>query len=477
MSDGIGWGRCGMRAVLLLTATLALASPAGAQTPAPRVWVAPLRTDGAPGAGLLSEKFDEASRKQLGDSRKVELVGSGRAVKVAAGDADPRVAQAETLRSAGKDAFAAGKTQQALEQLRAALQLYEEGIASVNRVDAIADTLVWLAAASQALEYDADARDFARRAVAIEPEVAAPERYPEAAAALLEDAREKQKKKKGGDLKVTTVPPGATVRVDGVEKGTSPVTIKDLPRGEHYVQASHGEAGIAGERVRVKGGKAETVELKLSTEVGPPAAEPPDPAHVANLVALSKAGDVGPKFRESAEAVAEKTRARYVVAGHIATRGNSFVLRPLVYGVEEKQVAALDELAFSPDLASVFVQAANFARAVEAACTRFPTDKAVFGMIVAAAPVPPPADEPPPRAAPEHRPPPAAEPAPVARRELPPMPPREPDRADEDDAFYKKWWFWTIAGAAVIGGTAYGGYVLLQDDGSSRSTYDATVRW
>ena len=51
-------------------------------------------------------------------------------------------------------------------------------------------------------------------------------------------ALEQQAKKKKGSQTIKTDPPGALVKVDGTERGPSPVTINDLSRGEHYVQAS-----------------------------------------------------------------------------------------------------------------------------------------------------------------------------------------------------------------------------------------------
>ncbi|MCA9540642.1 MAG: hypothetical protein KC620_17205, partial [Myxococcales bacterium] len=46
----------------------------------------------------------------------------------------------------------------------------------------------------------------------------------------------------------------------------------------------------------------------------------------------------------------------------------------------------------------------------------------------------------------------------------------------EDEAWYQQWWVWTLAGVVVIGGTATGGYFLLQDEGHSGS-FDAKVSW
>ena len=46
---------------------------------------------------------------------------------------------------------------------------------------------------------------------------------------------------------------------------------------------------------------------------------------------------------------------------------------------------------------------------------------------------------------------------------------------EDDDAWYGKWWVWTIAGAAVLGGAATAGYLLSDEDESDG--FQAEVRW
>lgn len=460
-----------------LAAGMLLVGPAGwAQAPAPRVWLGPIDAGDAAGAGLMARTLDEGVRRDLGRRTTVQLSDQGQVGSVRAGEADPRVAQAEILRVAAKQAYAAGDFEGALEQLRAALELYEAGMASVGKIEAVLETLGYLGAASVAAGYDADGEDFFRRVVAAAPDAAPLDEYSAAAKAVFVEEQRKLLKKKRGGLRVTTDPPGAVVRVDGIEVGKAPVTVPKLVRGEHYVQVEHPDAGLAATRVRVKGGRTIEVALTPALELGPPPAEDASAAEKAALVAMTRAGTVGAPFREMAAAVAGKARADYVVVSHLSPRGNGFVLDAFLYGVEEGQVAAFDEFVFRADLNSAAVQASKFAGAIDAAVNDFPRDKVVVGGQVAVrAPAPPPVAPPP-----IEEPPPPPEDAPIERapvRNSKPVPlaPVEAAAVEEDDDDTLVW-PWIAAGVVVAGG-AVAAAVLLAGDDEPSNRFDAEVRW
>ncbi|MEZ4471195.1 MAG: PEGA domain-containing protein [bacterium] len=480
----------GWRVALVVAAQLLLVgSPALAQLPEPRLWLAPMKADDVPGARLLSEKFDEAVRRQLERSPKLDLTDKARVTTVTAGESDPRVEQAENLRVAGKQAYADGDAPGAQQKLQAALKLYEEGLASINKLEAVAETLAYLGAAAIRQQFDADAKDYFNRLVAMSPDGELPEGLDGDARALYDKVKTKLLPKKRGSLTVASNPPGGEVRVDGVARGVAPITVDGLVRGEHYIQISHPEAGLGAVRTRVGGGKAKEITVSLSQQLGPEPAQAADPAVTARLVALAREGRLDKEFREQAEAIATQTRADYAVVGSIVPQGNGFVLTAFLYGVQEKQIAAFDEFRFRADLSSVFVQASAFATAVEAAVARFPLEKVVAGGLVTVAPVRPPEPVAPPPVAPATAAPaPASEPPPrpaelAVRDELPPDEPldlvgtRRPiDKDDDDGAFYTTWWFWTGVGAVVVAGTATAGILLLDDD-QSQNDFQATVRW
>lgn len=459
---------------------------AQAQLPKPHVWIAPLTATDVPGASLLSEKFDDAVRRQLKRSNALVLTDTVKNTSVSAGEEDPRVAQAELLRVSGQEALAKGDAATATKSLTAALKLYEEGLASIQKLEAVGTTLAFLADAAIAQDFGGDAKDYLKRLAAILGDGELPDGLQGKTRAMYDKVRAKLLRKKRGVLKITTTPPGATVRLDGVSRGKTPLTIKDLVRGEHYVQVAHPEAGLGAQRVRVKGGKTKEAVIALSTELGPGPAQTADAKVASELIERARKGTLDQTFRDQAEAIAAQVRANYVVVGHIAAEGNGFVLTAYLYGTEEKQTAAFDRFKFRADLSSVFVQAANYATAIEKAVTNFPFDRVVHGSLVAATtPRPPPVRrQTPPTAAPR--------PAPKTREPTPeelalagPLPDEPMDltgtrrtvepKNDDDDPWYGAWWLWTIVGVAVVGGTAYGGYLLLEDE--DQSGFRGEVQW
>ncbi len=66
-----------------------------------------------------------------------------------------------------------------------------------------------------------------------------------------------------GQAALTTTPPGARVRIDGVDVGVTPLT-KALPSGAHKVEVSHADAGRAERIVEVRRGERADVDFVLA---------------------------------------------------------------------------------------------------------------------------------------------------------------------------------------------------------------------
>jgi hypothetical protein len=476
-------------------------------TLSPRVWIAPIQSrKGVAGASMLATKFDDVARKQLQWSAKVQTSNQGVMGPVTAGEADPRIEQAERLRVAAKEAIQQDKNELAFKQLKAALELYEAGLASVGKLEAVLETLGYLGSVALTLGYDADAKDYFRRVVAMAPDAEPLDEYSDTAKAFFSKIKKRLLRKKRGEIRITSTPKGAEVMLDGVkQKRKTPLTIRRLVRGHHYVQLSHPEAGLAAQVIKVRSRRRTKVKLTLSTEVGPKA---PGKASAEDIAVLTKAvekNQLNRAFRKKAKEIAELTNCRYVVVGLVGAEGNGFVLNAFVYGLKERQVVALDRFKFRADIASTMIQSARFAKAIEQTVVQFPEDKVLSGgvFVIRAEPVaaPVPAARPAPpvvqRPAPTQRPkvvtkPRPAEPKPAAR------PAAQPAKADADlgrrlaqpapaavkgtgDAtyvrrkeWYKTWWFWTATGVVATG--AIGGYFLLQEDEQS-GQFEVDVRW
>ena len=72
-----------------------------------------------------------------------------------------------------------------------------------------------------------------------------------------------------GQLQVKTEPAGAQVTVDGVAKGTSPITIKDLAPGSHTVALSS-DAGSVTQTVSVESGATASLVVPLGAQAATP---------------------------------------------------------------------------------------------------------------------------------------------------------------------------------------------------------------
>ena len=141
-------------------------------------------------------------------------------------------------------------------------------------------------------------------------------------------------------------------------------------RGNHFVQASHPEAGLAAQKIRVKGRRLSTIKLKLSTNVGPTPPKKATPEAVDALVSGVVENRLDVSFRASAQDIAKDTQSSYVVVGIVEADGNDSSWSP-IYGAKEQQVVPLKQRKFEANLASALVQAAGFAKAVEAAVLNF----------------------------------------------------------------------------------------------------------
>ncbi|MEE2789781.1 MAG: PEGA domain-containing protein [Myxococcota bacterium] len=457
-------------------------SLAQAQSPKPKVWMAPIQAQkGVSGAGLLARKFDEVTRTQLSKSQKVEMAGTRKVVSITAGESDPRVEEAERLRVAGKEAYQRKEYKIAFDQLKAALDRYEAALASVNKFEVIIETLGYLGATSIDLDLDGNAKEFFQQVVSTMPDAEPLDEYSPKAKKAFAKIRKKLLRKKRGTLKIVTDPPGAVVKIDGEEKGKSPVIVKGLVRGYHFIQSAHPEAGLAAKKVRVKGRKRATINLALSTNVGPTPPKKAPPEAVDALVSGVTENRLDVTFRAAARDIARDTQSNYVVVGIVEADGNGFVMVPYLYGASEEQVVPLGQLKFEANLASALVQAASFAKAVEAAVMEFPADQALVGRTfrkqkrvapAVVAPQPRPSRQ---VTAETRRPTQtdnqqASRPSRSSSARSSSLPPQVVETLDDrpprrrGTRWYKSWWFWTITGTVVAAGAGVGGYFLFRDD-------------
>ncbi len=442
-----------------------------AQLPPPRIYLNQLPAEEVPGAAMLASKFDETVRAELQRSLNVETTADAAIRRARSGETDPRVLEGDLSRVAGKEAFQAGKYEEALPHLKAALIHYEESMRMLRTFNVVPETLNLLGAVSFELQYDGDAHSYFSRAIALDPNAQVPDFLSESAAAFYKSEKSKLLAKRRGSLRIETIPPGAQVWVDGEKIGESPITATKLVSGSHYVQAQFGTQ-TAAESVEIAQTKRTNLK-KLTLDDELLSAEP-NPILVTTLVEHARRGDFGENYRNQCEQVSRETSANYVAIGHILAGERDFVLRSYLYGIAQKQLVALTEYRFKADLASVSVKASAFAQELEQAMLNFPGDRQ---LILDLAPlVLPPVDAPAP--VPTTQKPNSSfighsEPVALPGTEAP-----SPAKSKEkkNSPWYTKWWFWSGVATVVVTGVGVGSYFLLKDEISSKKL-NAEVTW
>lgn len=268
------------------------------------------------------------------------------AVKQAgSGEADDPAAHAKKARQLladGRKLLDDGKPWQAKDLLQQAVSEYAQGAASVDDPDPLADAH---AALSRALyQTGEDAKGLAELDLAegLHPGKQFPESGSSALYAGLA-AREQHQvlSEKTAVVKIGSIPPGATAKIDGLEAGRTPVVVRDLPPGAHLWKVELPAGGSVGGVVEVKPGeKSEVTGAALGK--GPAAA----------LLGQLASNALGESARSAMKDAAAGLDAQYLVFGGLHLEGSDLVLDSFVYSAKKNAFARLPQAHFDPDLVS-----------------------------------------------------------------------------------------------------------------------------
>lgn len=494
---GSQWRKFSTLALALAPALSALsAAPAGAELPAPRLWLAPTTHDGSTLGQQLSKSVLSSVKEYIAKNKRF-LVEDGKAPKPRTAD-DPRVGQAESYKHTAIEAFRAGKMEEARETLVTSINLYKAAIASLSSIKSLYQALTYLAAANLALEYDGDAKDVFRDLAAVLPDdFEWSDDITEAIKQGVAKERKSLAKKKTGGLSITTEPSGATVRIDGVERCKSPCEVKELLPRAHYIQVEKEGAGKAGGVLTVKAGFLHEMRYTLALTPIIERAEPVSSEQLRRLNEPFARGEFGTELRGVLEEISTEQEVQGVLLSHLVTTEREMTLFAYLYILNQQRVFAVTPERFRPNLSGVKIAAMKVVMDMEKIVPAYPEDRVVgeshepFKVALAAAkvqaagepvaavkPLTPfvaPTGAPPPKVnlngefGPNNLPPPS-NPA------LLPSPEIKGSPKDSEGAWYTSPWLWTGVGAVVLGAVGTAGYIMYNNQ-SEYKTFTSEVAW
>jgi hypothetical protein len=214
---------------------------------------------------------------------------------------------------------------------------------------------------------EASARALLRDALTVRPKLTAPAGAPAGLAPLIDAVRAEVADAGTGTLTVASSPIGADVFIDGETKGRTPVTLRSVLAGHHFIRITHAGHVAHGEVAHVSAGKAVSVEATLK------AARTQDTDADAVAAALRR----GTLTREARTALA-RVADRQGHVPHVAfgafhrSAGGTPALSLYVLGTERSEVMRTGEFELDPDDFGADTQAARAAGALATTITELP---------------------------------------------------------------------------------------------------------
>jgi len=217
-----------------------------------------------PEVDSVAARIGAAARAAL---RGVARVDGSLADQAYLGYDDATAAQIESgyrLLEEGRQAYLDLELELAIERLSASVAAFDRGAAALEDVSGLGDALLYLGASQVFARRTSDARGtFTRLHVQLpqirpDEEVFNPDVVSRYAAARPRDAGNPR-----SVLRAESEPPGATLYVDGIVRGRTPMNVTGLVGGEHVVRMVQPGATPFIERVEVRRGRTATVSAFL----------------------------------------------------------------------------------------------------------------------------------------------------------------------------------------------------------------------
>lgn len=533
---------------LVLLAAMVVPAPGGAGRaraaagPASKVYVFPYQPVFRGVAKEITSQTTDLLKNEIKHSDDVQLqkgpifIPESAATEVTPlSDKDLRIA--EKLRKSGENYYAKFQFDRAIKAFKGSLAKYESSLALMKDFSPVLDTLLMLSVCYYRTDHEKEGAMMLIKVIRLKPDlVLDPEKYPPMFRNTAEAIKKKLLRKRRGEIEVVANEEGASVYFDGNKVGVTPILMKQLVPGDHFVR-------VEKEGLQPWAGKVTVVSTQRRRVLAALGGVKKLSGPLGEIAGDLRANRISSQTRKTAAQQGRKIGADFVILGGVSKVGQNYRVGTFLLDVSKNVLCPLPEIKFDPDLLGASVEVYNMASVlykrvegcpdpvkVETVALVQTATKKTSIKSVAVGPVAPPPEtnagtrrvvQP---VAPAGRGPavpagrgpavpagrgpavpggkqpavavrnptvtkeglatigesainapaetrPAVVPVPVASSVTP-----VDELGDHGPKWYKSWWFWTIVGAAVAGGTAGGLYAAgVFNAGASGAS--VTVRW
>jgi hypothetical protein len=452
---------------------------------------------------------------------------------------DSDLKAAEKLRKSGENSYGKFQFDKAIKAFTGSLAKYEKSLALMKDFTPVLDTLLMLSVCYYRTDHEKDGAMMLVKVIRLKPDlVLDPEKYPPMFRNTAEAIRKKLLLKRRGEVEVVANEEGASVFFDGNKVGVTPILMKELVPGEHFLR-------VEKEGLQPWAGKVTVVSTQRRRVLAAMGGVKKLSGPLGEIASDLRSNRITAQTRKNVREQGRKIGADFVILGGVGKVGENYRVGTFLLKVSKDELCPLPEIQFDPDLLGASVEVYNMASvlykrvegcpdAVKAPVVALVQTAAKKTSLksVAVGPValPPekrtgparvvqpsgrgpavpsgrgpavpsgrgPAVPANPRTGGQTRVEPVRNPsvtseglatiggsamsAPVrARPAVIPVPIANSvtpvdEQIGKGPKWYKSWWFWTIVSVAVVGGTAGGLYAAGVFDGGA-SGASVTVRW
>ena len=313
-------------------------------------------------AGELKAR-DEFTMVQVGAEKADNAAPSAKAV---AGEplADAKAALEKAAGLAKKNKF-----KPAAEAYAHAIGLYRSHADALTDVSVLTEAYLQYAVAELRSGLDDDSEQQLRNVIRLDParhlDAAV---YPAGFIRNFENIRKKMLSKPRGDLKVVSAPSGGKVWIDGAQLGETPLLVKELLPGEHFVRVERGGA-VWGAKVDLAGGGEAGVQAQFgggATGGG-----------LAGVLAAVSSGTITAAELDKLKGLAKASKAQYVLFGAVGKDDDNLAVSSFVYSVKDHAIAPLVGIAMDTELLGAAIEVLKLADDLAAKLKAFPKDAAM----------------------------------------------------------------------------------------------------
>ncbi len=295
---------------------------------------------GVKASGMLSTELKSSDKYELVELKK----GNAEAAADAFGVAKKLVDEAKELRSKKKFRLAD-------EALQKALATWRGNASQVTDVSDVVDATALLSAVQFNTGRDEDGAKSLTAALALAPNRELPLAQTSALfSKVVFDARKSLREGPKSTMSVESSPANASITVDGVTLGSTPLLVRDVPPGQHYWRAQLSNGELIGGIVEVTPGK--NASLKATSQ---------NKDADSRLLSSLAQNKLDVDAITAAKEVAKAADADVVVFGALSHEGKGVALDVFALTVASNELRRLPRASFDTELLSAGIELFNVA--------------------------------------------------------------------------------------------------------------------